>query len=203
MSFFKNLFGNKKEIQEKKPEFIVITLNDKIQPIDRGEYYENGLEKLLLENNIGEITGGGTMQHQSGEIDFVDIEIELSNEEISNENLNKIILYLEEKGAPKNSKITIEKTNKVINFGKLEGIGVYLDGKNLDEEVYENCDSNFVVSEIKNLIDDKTDIVKFWEGSEKTALYFYGESFIEMKNKISNFINEYPLCKNAEIIQIA
>jgi len=203
MSFFKNLFGNKKEIQEKKLEFIVITLNDKIQPIDRGEYYEKGLEKLLLENNIGEITGGGTMQHQNGEIDFVDIEIELSNEEISNENLNKIILYLEEKGAPKNSKITIEKTNKVINFGKLEGIGVYLDGKNLDEEVYENCDSNFVVSEIKNLIDDKTDIVKFWEGSEKTALYFYGESFIEMKNKISNFINEYPLCKNAEIIQIA
>lgn len=203
MNFFKNLFGKKKEIQEEKSEFIVITLNDKIQPIDRGEYYEIGLEKILLENKIGEITGGGTMQHQNGEIDFVDIEIELSSEEISDENLNKIIVYLEEKGAPKNSKITIEKTNKIIPFGKLEGIGVYLDGKNLDEDVYKNCDSNFVVSEIKNLIDDKTDIVKFWEGSENTALYFYGDSFIEMKNRISKFMNEYPLCKNAEIKQIA
>jgi len=93
MNFLKNLFGKKKEIQEEKSEFIVITLNDKIQPIDRGEYYEIGLEKILLENNIGEITGGGTMQHQNGEIDFVDIEIELSSEEISDENLNKIIVY--------------------------------------------------------------------------------------------------------------
>jgi hypothetical protein len=202
MNFLKKLFISKSEPQ-KDLEFIVITLNDKIQPIDRGEYYEDSLDDYLQQNNIGEVTGGGTMQAQTGEIEFVEIEIQLNEGVISKDAAQKIIEFLKPKNIPKNSKLTIEKTEEAIYFGDNEGLGIYLDGQNLDNEVYQNCDSNFVVSEIKRLIGDKTEIIRYWEFPDKTGLYFYGNSFEEMKKQIEGFVNEYPLCKNAEIKQIA
>ena len=199
MNFFKKLFKTKSE----PLQYFIITLNDKIQPIDRGEYYEDPLDKYLQQNQIGEIVGGGTQQANNGEIQFVDIEIQLnSNIEIESAQL-KIIEFLESKGAPKNSSLRIEGTDNKTVFGKYEGIGIYLDGVNLDADTYQNCDSNFVVSEIKRLIGDNTELVRFWEFPEKTGLYFYGNSFIQMEKEIENFMKEYPLCKNAEIMQIA
>ena len=46
-------------------------------------------------------------------------------------------------------------------FGRKEGLGIYLDGVNLDEDVYKNSDSNVVVSEIKKLTNDNSEIVRF------------------------------------------
>ena len=43
----------------------------------------------------------------------------------------------------------------------------------------------------------------YWEGNEWTALYFYGVSFVEMKQKIEPFIASYPLCQKSRIEQIA
>ena len=43
----------------------------------------------------------------------------------------------------------------------------------------------------------------YWEGSTYTALYFYGTSFAEMKEKIEPFIASYPLCQKSRIEQIA
>lgn len=204
MNFFKKIFGSKSEPQNvENSEFIIVTLNDKIQPIDRGDYYEDPLEEYLQKNEIGEITGGGTMQAENGEIEFVDIEIELKNGVNAKEAAKKIIGFLKSKSVPKNSKLKIEKTEAIINFGDKEGFAIYLDGRNLADDVYQNCDSNFVVSEIKKLIGDNSEIVRFWELPEKTALYFYGNSFEEMTKQINAFVNEYPLCRNAEIKQIA
>ena len=204
MSFLKKIFGSKSESKnEKNPEFIIVTLNDKIQPIDRGDYYEDPLDEFMQQNQIGEITGGGTMQAENGEIEFVDIEIQLNDEIDVKSSALKIIDFLKEKNAPKGSKLRIENTNEEIVFGNAEGLAIYLDGQSLEPEVYESSDVNFVVAEIKKLIEDETEIVRFWEFPDKTALYFYGNSFEEMKTKISSFVNEYPLCKNAEIKQIA
>lgn len=204
MSFLKKIIGSKSEPKnEKNPEFIVVTLNDKIQPIDRGDYYEDPLDEYIQQNQIGEVTGGGTMQAENGEIEFVDIEIQL-NEGIEPKDVaSKIIEFVNNISAPKNSKLRIENTKEEILFGEKEGLAIYLDVQNLEPEVYENSDVNFVVSEVKKLIGDKTEIVRFWEFPGKTALYFYGNSFVEMNEQIKNFISEYPLCKNAEIIQIA
>ncbi|KDN54638.1 hypothetical protein [Flavobacterium seoulense] len=157
MNFLKKLFKTKSE----PLQYFIITLNDKIQPIDRGEYYEDPLDKYLQQNKIGEIVGGGTQQANDGEIQFVDIEIQInSNIDIESAQL-KIIEFLESKGAPKNSSLRIEGTDKTTVFGKYEGIGIYLDGVNLDIDTYQNFDSNFVVSEIKRLIQDNTDLVRF------------------------------------------
>lgn len=183
--------------------FIVAQLNEKIMPIDRGELYEEPLDEFLKTNGYGEVTGGGTMQTKSGEIEFCDIEILVyqSNDiiKVSKEIINK----LETLGAPKGSKLQIEKTNDIIPFGQKEGLAIFLDGVNLLSNVYKECDSNFVLSELSGLIGYDGNVQRYWQGNTETALYFYGESFVEMNRAISEFINTYPLCEGARIVQIA
>lgn len=204
MSFLKKIFGSNSEPKnEINSDFIVITLNDKIQPIDRGDHYEDPLDEYIQQNHIGEVTAGGTLQAENGEIEFVNIEIQLNEGVEPRYAASKIIEFINSINAPKNSKLRIENTKEVILFGEKEGLAIYLDGQNLEPEVYENSDVNFVVSEVKKLIGDKSEIVRFWEFSDKTALYFYGNSFTEMIEQIKDFMSEYPLCKNAEIKQIA
>ena len=204
MSFIKKLFGKKEEEVETSSNYLIATLNERIGPLDRGEIYEDPLDEFLKSKNLGEITGGGTMQFKSGELEYCDIEIELLPNQINPNTIQEIITRLEELGAPKGSKLTVEKTNEKIPFGKKEGLAIYLDGVNLDQEVYQSCDSNIVVSEVKKLTNDTSELVRFWEGQEETAIYFYSDtSFSEMKNSITNFLNEYPLCKGARIEKIA
>ncbi|RXG11447.1 hypothetical protein DSM03_11161 [Leeuwenhoekiella aestuarii] len=114
-----------------------------------------------------------------------------------------IIKKLEELGAPKGSKLTIEKTDQKIEFGQKEGLGIYIDRQNLDTEFYKNSDINFVISEIKKLTKDNSEIIKYWEGGTETAHYYYSDSFTEMKELIKEFVKFYPLCKEARIEQIA
>ncbi|WP_373231358.1 hypothetical protein [Cohnella sp.] len=178
-------------------------MNDKIMPIDRGEFYEDPLDDFLQTNNYGEITGGGTMQAQSGEIGYCDIEILIYNGNDYRKVIGDIANILEDLGAPKGSHITIENTKEQITFGKKEGIAIYLDGINLPNSVYEQSDSNVVLEELSKLISYDGDVQRYWQGNTETALYFYGDSFDEMKNAISEFISTYPLCQNARIFQIA
>ncbi|MEP6929655.1 MAG: hypothetical protein ABI850_06570 [Flavobacterium sp.] len=191
----------KEKIEE--PNFIVATLNDKIMPIDRGEIYEDLLDELLIAENIGEVSGGGTMQKKSGEIDYCDVEIKLNGTEIDKTVINKIIEKLENLGAPKGSVMNVKKTQEKINFGKLEGIGIYLDGTNLPKNVYEECDINFVITEIHRLTETEYIVNRNWGNENVIALYFYGQSFDKMKTQIKEFVESYPLCENCRIEKIA
>ncbi|MGS2727954.1 hypothetical protein ACU8DI_15215 [Psychroserpens sp. BH13MA-6] len=205
MNFFKNLFKKKSHLDNEEDDgnYIVITLNDKCMPLDRGEIYGNPLDEFIQSSQIGELVGGGTMQLETGEIEYCDLEVLLDLDEVNDNHIKSIINKLEELGAPKGSKLRIEKTEQIIEFGKKEGLAIYIDGVNLDKEVYEKCDSNFVVSEIKKLINDNSDIVRFWQGNTETGIYFYSDSFEKMNESITEFVNEYPLCKNARIKKIA
>ena len=46
-------------------------------------------------------------------------------------------------------------------------------------------------------------LYSYWKGRAYTALYFYGHSFFEMKQKIEAFNATYPLCQKSRIEQIA
>lgn len=204
MNFLKNLFKAKSEDDHAAPSnHLTITLNDKIMPIDRGDVYEDPLDEFMQESGIGEVSGGGTMQLASGEIDFCDVAIQLYSAVIDEKQLIQLQEKLEELGAPKGSFISLERDQQKIMIGKKEGLAIYLDGVNLDHEVYENCDSNVVVDEIRKRINDTSEIVRFWSSDTETALYFYSDSFEEMKSAIQDFTETYPLCKNARIERIA
>lgn len=180
---------------------IVIQINDKVLPEDRRNQYVLPLHDFLTENNYGEICGGGILKEEPGEIIFCDIHIKLYNDEITESLLNHIKNYLEDCGAPKGSKIIIEKTHQEIPFGINEGIALYLDGENTAKKDQDTYNIEFVQSEISKLTNTSQE--RYWKGNTTTGLYFYGQSFEKMKDNISDFMQTYPLYKSARIAQIA
>ena len=202
-NILKKLVGlDTRQDQNSGEAFIYIKLNDRVMPIDRGYLYEDPLDEFLQAHQYGTVTGGGTMQGQSGEILYGDIELMIYEGKDAIKIMDEVISKLEELGAPKGSSITIAGMNEAIAFGRAEGMAIYLDGVNLPEEVYKACDSNYVLSELSKLLGYRGQAQRYWQGDTETAFYFYGESFSEMQRAVSGFMDTYPLCKGARIIQI-
>ncbi|WP_051219999.1 hypothetical protein [Rheinheimera baltica] len=195
------LFKKKEKKVEVEPEFIVVTINARIQPMHRGEIYEDPLDEILSKNSIGEVSGGGTLQSQSGELEYCDVEIQVKNS--TDDTVELIRSSLEKIGVPKGSKIKVEATDSEIEFGTLEGLAIYLNGTDLDAEVYANSDSNHVYSELDRLTQGNGKVYSYWQGPTETAFYLYGTSFSQMKSQISELVNNYPLCQKCRIEQIA
>ena len=157
--------------------FYTLQLNAKLQPYDRHDL-EDLIEEFLSEGNLGATSGGGTMMDKNGEVEYCDIELELNSPEAVKELLHK----LEEIGIPKGSKLYGEDFSQEV--GTAEGLAIYINGTDLPEEVYQNCDINEVYKNIEE--------------------YFYiNGSFAEAKEKIKNFVESYPLCEKCRIVQIA
>lgn len=175
---------------------MILHLNARLQPIHRGEIYEDPINEVLHAYKIGEVTGGGTLQESSGEIRSCDVEIS-----IKSESKDSFIIFLKEVPMPKGS--YLETADKKVEFGELEGLGLYLNGTELAPEVYESCDVNYLIGELDKLLKDCGERYSHWEGSSETALYYYGKSFDEMKAKIEEFIRNYPLCEKCRVVQIA
>ncbi len=194
IKFFRKLFSS-------QTEYIVATINARIQPIHRGEIYEDPLDDILKRDSVGEIAGGGTLQSETGEIEYCEIEIEVSNSDQTT--IDLVRKSLEQLGVPKGSKLLIESTDTVIEFGELEGLGIYLNGTDLDDEVYANCDSNHVYTELDRLTEGTGRVFSFWQGETETAFYLYGSSFDAMKSMISELVENYPLCQKCRIEQVA
>ena len=197
------MFGlfNKKQ-DEVAGEFVIARLNARVQPLDRGEYYEDPLDDSLQRLNLGEVTGGGTqMADEPAGIAFCDIEIRLTEDHP--EAISKIAEQLESIGVPKGSKLIIERDGSELPLGTQEGLGLFLNGHDLPDEVYAEGDVNDVISECDRLLADGGNFRGYWEGSRETALYFYGDSFTAMKAAIEPFVANYALCQKARIEQIA
>ena len=70
------LFGKSRRKAPEYPEVIIARLNARVKPIERGEYFEDPLDRVLQAAGLGEVTGGGTqMAAEPDGIQFVDIEI--------------------------------------------------------------------------------------------------------------------------------
>ena len=109
------------------------------------------------------------------------------------------------RGAPKGSRLTYELDGKLreFAFGKVEGLAVYLNGTELPDEVYRDCDVNVIYDRFTELLGERGAIWGDWQGPTETALYLYGDSYDDMKSLISGFLSEYPLCRRARVIRIA
>lgn len=187
----------------KKPRISVLVaqLNARLQPVHRGEFFEDPLNEALDREAIGQVSGGGTMQYVTGEIEYCDIEIQIAGPEP--ETVQYVIDTLEGLGAPKGSKLRLEAESREISFGRHEGLAVYLNGTDLPDHVYRESDSNFVYSEFNRLLDGSGRVLSFWQGPEETALYAYGSSFRDMGDRLAGFIGSYPLCERCRVVQIA
>lgn len=183
--------------------FIFLELNLRIMPLNgaicRAEI-EDKLIEILKEDGKGDVTGGGTYQNSNGEITGCDIEINLNDD--SKETIDWLLNILNDFNFPKGSRLT-DGDELTIELGSSEGLAIYLDGVNLPDEVYLECDINFVVSEMERLLGDNGSFYNAWIGNEWTGLYFYGTSFEIMNNAVKDFITTYKLCQGCRIEQIA
>lgn len=195
------LFGRRKARHEEHGEhtLVVATLNARVMPIDRGERYEDPLDEQLGKRGLGHVSGGGTLQQQNGEIDVVDIELELHD--AGPETLDLVVQVLETMGAPRGSKLAYDGGERA--FGHNEGLAVYVNGTDLPDEVYETCDINVVIERFEELLGDAGAMHGHWQGETETALYYYGPSFTEMAALIAPYVAEYPLLERARLVQIA
>ncbi|MEG0192419.1 MAG: hypothetical protein RR831_03655 [Stenotrophomonas sp.] len=177
---------------------VTVTLNAKLQPAHRHELFEDPLDALLQAAELGGITGGGTATSDEGEVEYGDIEVAL----VDAAGVPKLVDLLEQLGAPKGSQVQ-GAGDADRRFGVTEGLGIYLDGLNLPDEVYEQCDSNHVFEQLSERIEGLGEICSWWQGPSETALYMYGQSFEAMRDAIAEFVDSYPLCQNARVVQIA
>ncbi len=187
---------------DQKPTFAYAQLNARIMPLDRGEQYEDPLSEALAEKGLGEVTGGGTMQSKSCEIAYCGIDIDVLDVA---KGIPFICEFLTQCGAPRGSKLQYELDGQKVEmpFGIIEGLAIYLNGTDLPDEVYKRCDVNEVVAQTNRLLGDRGGIRGHWQGPTETALYLYGRSADEMRNLISGYMAEYPLCQRARIETIA
>jgi hypothetical protein len=177
-------------------------LNARIMPLDRGERYEDPLGEALGGNGFGQVTGGGTMQSKEGEIAYCGIDLDLFDVP---QGVPFICEFLARCGAPKGSKLQYENDGRKVEvpFGVAEGLAVYLNGTDLPDQVYRDCDVNEVYDEINRRLGDRGTIQGYWQGPTETALYLYGHSAEEMRDLISGYMAEYPLCQRARVVRIA
>ena len=186
-----------------KPEgvLVIARLTSRIEPMDRGEIFEDPLAEILQGKGFGHVTGGGSMLDGDGEITYIDIEIVL--ESLSDPALDGITAALESLGAPKGSLLHDADEATLREFGKNEGLGIYLDGANLPDEVYQTVTTEDVVDACHAALGEAGRYHGSRTMAERTALYFYGPDFETMKAGISGILSENALCQNAVVKQVA
>ncbi|SFH56123.1 hypothetical protein [Planctomicrobium piriforme] len=207
MGIFSALFGCQQKTAEtpalNQEEYrVTAQLNHFLRPLDRGSRYEDPLQEALAQQGLGEVTGGGTMQRESGEIEYIDVEISLTDLEAG---APFVISRLEEAGAPKGSLLKWHDGSKFVTvpFGKREGLGIYLDGVNLPDEVYKTSNVNTVIEELNRRINGHGELQGYWQGNTETALYFYGDNAQEMAVSMKDFLDKDPLCQGSRVVTIA
>ncbi len=176
---------------------LILHLNARFQPKHRFEL-EDALQEIFQENKAGEITGGGTSLKENGEIDSCDIEIDFRDD---GKSLEWLVNLLNTIGIPKGS--VLHGIEPSVNVGTLEGLAIYLNGTDLTEEIYKSCDINYVIEQLEQTMDGIGHMYSYRELDEFTALYFYGTSFLEMRERMNPFLSSYPLCQKCRIEQIA
>lgn len=190
---------------KKKPaagEIVIVRLNARLQPMHRGEHFEDPLIDVVTELSLGEVTGGGTqLSGDDTGVSFCDIELTMPD--TGETALAALIAALEELGAPKGSKLLVGDSGGETPFGTHEGLALFLNGTGLPDEVYASCDINHVIAELDRLMDEKGRFRSYWEGATDTALYCYGPSFAAMREAIEPLLAGYPLCQKARVEQIA
>ncbi|MGX9900929.1 hypothetical protein ACW0JT_15630 [Arthrobacter sp. SA17] len=145
------MFGLSRK-KKKEPSIVVATLNARLQPMDRGDI-EDAFDAAMARHGQGiRVVGGGTQLAPSGEVSECDIEIEM--DQLSDGTIDLVSGTLSAMLAPKGSSLYIVEQDRRIDFGNQEGLALYLNGTDLPDHVYQECDSNFVYAECGRLLEE-------------------------------------------------
>jgi len=170
-----------------------------IEPIARGERYEDPLQAALQAAELGTVDGGGSQLTKLGEVQFAEIELHLANLDAA---VALAIRVLEEAGAPQGSELRFNESGRSpVGFGAQQGLAIYLDGVSLRQEVYANLDLAAVVRQIEDALGlGGKSLRGSWGGPEETSLYFYGPNAEQMFRRLEPLLLTLPICQNARVV---
>ncbi len=179
----------------------VAQLNMKLQPVHRGEF-EDAWEELAKTLDLPTIVGGGTMMDAAGEIEHSDIELEFADP--TDASVAAAVEALEALGAARGSVLRLEgRAPRDVPFGVAEGLGLYLNGTDLPDDVYASTSADQLFDLLTDALGARGVVLSWWDGPAETALYAYGPSFSDMHDAIAGVLASYPLCAQSRVVQIA
>src|SRR5213594_4464540 len=124
---------------------VTARLWEPIEPIARGERYEDPLQDALQRAQLGTVDGGGSQLTKLGEVLFAELELHLANLDKAVDLTKRV---LESTGAPQGSELRFgDQQRTPITFGTQQGLAIYLDGVSLPPEVYSALDLAAVVKQ--------------------------------------------------------
>jgi hypothetical protein len=89
-----------------------------------------------------------------------------------------------------------------VAFGLMQGVGLYLNGTDLPDEVYATSDVNALVDTVSAAVGDAGHLESWFEGSRETAFYYYGRSAETIGERISAATADQPLAERARIVPL-
>jgi hypothetical protein len=176
-----------------------VLIHEPIQPIDRGERYEDPVFEALESAGLGGPgDGAGSLCSKEGEIEEVDFDVQLG----SLDAIPVVIRVLQERGAPKGSVLRYRHKRKAVEvrFGVTEGVAIYLDGVTQPREVYATTSAQELLDKLLAALDGTAEFRGSWQGPRETSLYFYGDDAEHIFAKVVPVLREYPLSRNARVI---
>jgi hypothetical protein len=181
---------------------VIVTLNAKLGPMDRGEAFEDPLHDRLQALGLGETTGGGSFLDPVYGSANCDIEVLLTGE-ATPDVLDLLVAELEALGAPKGSSLAVEFGGETREFGTHEGLALWLNGTDLPDDVYDDTDIGAVVASLSEAVSGVGRFAGSYNGPENTALFFYGPSFSAMDAALAPVRAGIPICQGSRVEQIA
>jgi hypothetical protein len=192
--------GGASVIEREYPHFVYAKMWEAIQPIARGERYEDPLQAALEAAGLGEISGGGSSIDKENGIRYVGVDIDLA----SLDELDLVKRVLEDAGAPKGSELQFERgdESQVVPFGVTERVTLWLDGITLPDEVYERFSTDDLGDQIEAAMafDPTAEIRGSWQGPRETAIYIHGADAEALYRALEPVLSASPACQNARVI---
>ena len=177
------------------PVFLTIRLPLKIGPIERYEFWEEPLTEKLEAAGEGEVSGGGTMMDEAGDIQFSDLELALPD--LSEARLDALQNAMTTIGAPKKTQFLNDDGETLREFGAVCVVGVGLDGSELPDSAYEDFDPDEFSDEIVAALGEGYSYGGSNMGDRYTFFYYHGADGAVIEAKLRAIAATKPIGEGA------
>lgn len=174
----------------------ILHLNARFLPLARAPFVEmlNGsMHRLSI---AAREVGGGTLLSCAGEP--LSCDVELGVDDVGS-TLPALISLLQQFALPRGSHLSVDG-DTVATFGRTDGVGLYLNGTDLPDDVYAVNDVNVLIDNLVVATGDAVINMAFWHGHRETAIYLYGASADLIVERLAPVIHSEPLAEASRVV---